>query len=209
MDKHLLQAAIALAAVLALTACSSEAPKTETKATEAPKEPAAPTEPVLAKTAFYEMYRPARSWSTDVEILSFASSEVPGYKNADGKAAMWTAVFVSPSLNQARTVTYSIAEHGTVPKGVDMGGAERWSGPTPKSQPFAITDFQINSDAAYQAALPKAESFVKTHKDKPVSFLLGKSAKFSSPVWYVLWGDQKLGYSVFVNATTGQVMPGK
>ena len=62
MDKHLLKAAVTLVAVLALTACS-EAPTTETKS-EAKKEPAAPTEPVPAKTAYYEMYRPARTWAT-------------------------------------------------------------------------------------------------------------------------------------------------
>src|SRR5579884_1431206 len=205
MDKLLLKAATACAAVLMLTACSSEAPKSEAKATEAPKEPAAPAEPVLAKTSFYEMYRPARNWSTDVLVLSLASSEGKGFKIADGKAAMWTAVFVSPSKNEARTVTYSITDHDNVSKGVNMGGSQRWSGPTPKSQPFQTVDFQINSDAAYQAAVPKAESFLKAHKDKPVSFLLGKSSKYATPVWYILWGDQKLGYAVFVNATTGQV----
>lgn len=210
MDKHLLKAATVLAAVLIMTACSSEAPKTETKATEAPKEPAFPTEPVAAKTAFYEMYRPTRQWATDVEILSMASSDVPGVKVADGKAPMWTAVFVSPSLNEDRTVTYSIADHDNVPKGVNMNPAERWSGPTPKSQPFATVDFQTNSDAAFETALPKAkEAFLKTHPNKAVSFLLGKNAKFANPVWYILWGDNKLGYSVFVNATTGQLMPGK
>ena len=205
MDKHLLKAAAALAAVLALTACS-EAPKTDTKTEEAKKEPPAPTEPVLAKTAFYEMYRPARSWATDLLVLSLTSSAIEGIKNEEGKAAMWTVVFVSPSRNEARTVTYSVADHGSVQKGVTMGGAQRWSGPTPKSQPFQTTDFQINSDDAYKTALPKAAAFVKQHPDKPVWFLLGKQAKFPGPAWYVQWGDTKMGYAVYVNATTGDVM---
>ena len=205
MDKISVKAATAFAAVLMMTACSSEAPKTETKATEAAK-PAVPTEPVLAKAAFYEMYYPAHSWASDLLVLSLTSNDVKGYKIEDGKAAMWTAVFVSPSRNEARTVTYSIIEHDNIPKGVNMGGAERWSGPTPKSQPFQTVDFQINSDAAYQTALPKAESALKAHKGLPVSFLLGKSAKFPTPVWYIQWGDQKLGYAVFVDATTGKVM---
>jgi len=206
MDKHLLKAAAALAAVLAFTACS-EAPKTETKTEEAKKEPPAPTEPVPAKTAFYEMYRPARSWATDLLVLSLTSNEVEGFKNEEGKAAMWTAVFVSPSKNEARTVTYSITDHGSVTKGVTMGGSERWSGQTPKSQPFQTTDFQINSDDAYKTALPKAASFLKQHPDKPVSFFLGKQAKFPGPAWYVLWGDTtKMGYAVYVSATTGEIM---
>src|ERR1051326_4416362 len=206
MDKHLLKAAAAVAAILALSACSSEAPKTETKTEEAKKEPPAPTEPVPAKTAFYEMYRPARSWATDLLVLSLASNEVEGFKNEGGKAAMWTAVFVSPSRNEARTVIYSIADHGNVNKGVTMAGSQRWSGPTPKSQPFQTTDFQINSDDAYKTALPKAAAFLKQHPEKPVSLFLGKQAKFPGPEWYVLWGDGRMGYAVYANATTGDIV---
>jgi hypothetical protein len=205
MDKHFLKTAAVFAAVLAMTACS-DAPKTETKTEEAKKEPPAPTEPVPAKTAFYEMYRPARSWATDLQVLSLTSGEIEGFKNTDGKAAMWTVVFVSPSRNEARTVTYSIADHGTVQKGVTMAGAARWSGPAPKSQPFPTTDFQVNSDEAYKTALPKAASFLKQHPDKPVWLFLGKQAKFPGPAWYVQWGDTKMGYAVYVNATTGDVM---
>lgn len=205
MDKLLLKTAIAVAAVLAMTACS-EAPTTETKTAEAPKEPPAPTEPVAAKTAFYEMYRPARTWSTDVLVLSLTSNDVEGFKNTEGKAAMWTAVFVSPSRNEARTATYSIVDHGTTHKGVTMEGSERWSGPTPKSQPFPVTDFQINSDDAYKTALPKAAAFIKQHPDKPVAYFLGRQARFPAPAWYVLWGDTKMGYAVYVNALTGAVM---
>lgn len=205
MDTHVLKAAAALVAVLAMTGCT-EAPKTETKTEEVKQEPAIPTTPIAAKTAFYEMYRPARSWATDLLVLSLTSNELQGYKNEDGKAAMWTAVFVSPSLNQARTVTYSIADSGNVQKGVTMAGAERWSGPTPKSQPFQTTDFQINSDAAYATALPKAAAFIKAHPGKPVWMFLGKQAKFLAPAWYVQWGDTKLGYAVYVNATTGEIM---
>lgn len=205
MDKNLLKAAAVLAAVLSFTACS-DAPKTETKAEEAKKEPPAPTEPVLAKTAFYEMYRPARTWATDIQVLSLTSDDVEGFKVSEGKAAMWTAVFVSPSKNEARTAVYSINDHGTVHKGVTLEGSQRWSGATPNSAPFASTEFQINSDEAYQKALTKASSFAKQHPEKHVSLLLGKSSKFTTPVWYVLWGDKKLGYSVFVNATTGQVI---
>ena len=208
MDTHLLKAAAAFAAALVFTACS-EAPKTETKTEEAKKEPAAPAEPVAAKTAFYEMYRPARTWATDLQVLSLTSNEVEGFKNQEGKAAMWTAVFVSPSRSEARTVVYSIADNGNIHKGVTMQGAQRWSGPTPKSQPFPTSDFQTNSDDAYKTALPKAASFVKQHPDKPVWLLLGKQARFPGPEWYVQWGDSKLGYAVYVNAITGQIMPGK
>lgn len=205
MDKILLKAATALAAVLAMTACS-DSPTTETKTAEAKKEPAPPVEPVPAKTAYYEMYRPARTWATDVLVLSLTSNEVEGFKNTEGKAAGWTAVFVSPSRREARTVTYFIADNGTNHKGVTMTGAQRWSGATPKSEPFASNEFQVNSSDAYKTALPKAQAFLKQHPDKPVSLFLGKQSRFPGPEWYVLWGDPKLGYAVYVNATTGDIV---
>lgn len=211
MDKQLFITATLVAAVLALTACS-ESPKPgaiETKAgVETKKEPPKPPEPIAAQTAFYEMYKPARTWATDLLPLSLASNELPSLKNEGGKAAMWTAVFVSPSRREARTFFYSVVSEGeTVTKGVTVGGPQPWSGPTPKSRPFQTTEFVINSDAAYQAAFAKAEPWVKQHPDKTAAMYLGSSAKYPSPVWLVVWGTTKSGYAVYVDATTGIVNP--
>jgi len=210
MSKHVLVTAIAVGAALVMTACS-EAPKTETTAgPEAKQEAAAPTEPVLGKTAFYEMYKPARAWATDLLVLSLASGEVEGFKIQGGKAAMWTAVFVSPSKQAARTFTYAIVDQlPKVHKGVFEGGTESWTGSTKQSEPFQMAEIAYNSDAAEEAAAEKAASFLKKNPNKPLSFFLGKADRFPAPVWYVLWGDKKLGYSAFVNATTGKVMTGK
>lgn len=210
MSKHVLVTAIAVGAALVMTACS-EAPKTETKAEpEAKQEAPAPVEPVLGKAAFYEMYKPARAWATDLLVLSLASGEVEGFKIQGGKAAMWTAVFVSPSKQAARTFTYAIVDQlPKIHKGVFEGGMESWTGSTSQSEPFHMTDVAYNSDAAEQTAAEKAAAFLKKNPNKPLSFFLGKAARFPAPVWYVLWGDKKLGYSAFVNATTGKVMTGK
>src|SRR5581483_1467220 len=106
MNYRYKRSAIFFAAVLILTSCS-EAPKPA--AAESKKEaepPPQPSGPVSAKTAFYEMYKPARTWATDLLPLTLVSNEIPGIKNEGGKAAMWTAVFVSPSRREARTFTY-------------------------------------------------------------------------------------------------------
>jgi hypothetical protein len=209
MDNHLFTAAAALVAVLGLTACSTApTPTTESKTeTESPKQPAGPPQPVLAKTAFYEMYKPARTWAVDLLPLSLASNEIEGIQNEGGKAAMWTAVFVSPSRHEARTFSYSIADQGTtIRKGVNAGGSEPWSGPTTKSKPFQITEFAVDSDAAYQAAYEKGQAWVKKHPGKQVTLSLVSAARFPAPVWYVIWGNTKSGYAAFVNATTGLTM---
>src|SRR5580658_5966679 len=133
MDKNFLKAAFAVA-VLGLTACSSEPVKTtevKTDTDAAKKAPAGPPEPVLAKTAFYEMYTPAHAWAADMMPISLKSGEVAGVKNADGKAGVWIAVFGSPSQRMARTYTYSVAEQvPTIAKGVKAESPVAWAGAT-------------------------------------------------------------------------------
>src|ERR1700684_3849101 len=122
MDKNFLKAAFVVAAI-GLSACSSEPAKTSETKTDteaaATKAPAGPPEPVLAKTAFYEMYTPAHAWAADLLPISLKSGEVTGVKNAEGKAGVWIAVFGSPSQRMARTYTYSVADElPTYAKGV-------------------------------------------------------------------------------------------
>src|SRR5580704_16368243 len=113
MHKNLLMRSALVVAVLALTACSSEPAKTTEAKTDTDamkKAPAGPPEPVLAKTAFYEMYTPAHAWAADMVPISLKSGEVAGVKNAEGKAGVWIAVFGSASQHLARTYTYSVAD---------------------------------------------------------------------------------------------------
>jgi len=207
MDKYLLKTVAIAAASLALVACSSTpqpAATTETPAATAPPKPAGP---VTGKTAFYEMYKPARTWAADIQALSLSSGELPGIKNEDGKAAVWTAVFGSPSLRQARHFTYSIAAAGTFEKGVRADVPEAWSGANKNAMPFQNSDFTVDSDAAYKTVADKAADWLKDHADKKWTMTLGAAERFPAPVWLVLWGEQKSGgYQQFVNATTGEVL---
>jgi len=188
---------IALAAAAASVILAAVPPKIETGQA---------AQPVAAKTAFWEMYKPARAWAADLLVLSLESSEAAGVKNDAGKSGMWTAVFVSPGRQEARTFTYSVVANGNTPKGVSAGAAQRWTGSTPQSQAFRAGDFSIDSDAAYQSALAKAGAWVKQHPNKPVALSLGSASRFSVPVWYVMWGSKTSGYAVFVNAMSGAVI---
>lgn len=204
---RLLATAAAAAAVLFLGACSQAPAPTETKAEAAAKEPPAPAGPVTAKTAFYEMYKPARAWAPDFALLSMASKEVPGVASEGGKYGAWTAVFVSPSRNEAHTYTYSVAASGsTIHKGVDDEGAQAWSGPTNASRPFQTMDWTVDSDAAYQTAAGKAEDWLKKHPGKIPAFTLANASRFPTPVWYILWGTKTSGYASLISASTGSVV---
>ncbi len=201
--------ALLAAAALLLTACSGT-PEATTKS-EQTKEAAAPPQPAAALSAYYAMYKPARAWATDLLPLSLTRGDVPGVENQGGKAGMWIAVFVSPSLRQARTLTWAAADSGTeIHKGVSIGGSEGWSGATPQSQPFQNTEILIDSDAAYKTAAEDADAWLKKNPDKKLNvFTLVSASRFPAPVWYLQWGDKKSGYAAFVNATTGDVIKGK
>jgi hypothetical protein len=212
MDKNLLTKAALVVAVLGLAACSSEPAKTTEAKTDtdtAKKAPAGPPEPVLAKTAFYEMYTPAHAWAADMMPISLKSGEVAGVKNSDGKAGVWIAVFGSPSQRMARTYTYSVADElPTYSKGVRAESPEAWAGPTTAVETFQTSDFTIDSDAAYKTAAGKAADWLKEPENatKPVSMTLGAAARFPAPVWYVLFGNSKSGFVALVSATTGSVI---
>ncbi len=206
MSRHCAKAVAAIALLL-MTACS-EPSKTENAKTES----SAPANPVSGKTAFWDMYKAAYNWSKDMVPLKLESKELPGVKNQDGKAGMWSATFGSSQKHQAVVITYAVAAHPPdIYKGIQVDHPIPWSGPSRDVSPFQTSDFSTDSDAAYKTAMGQADSWLKQHPDKQASLLLGNNpSRFSAPVWYVLWGDSKSGYGVFVNAKTGEVAkPGK
>jgi hypothetical protein len=207
MNNKILLTATATLAALVLSACS-EAPKpTAQVATEAKKEPAKAPEAVTAQRAFYELYKPARVWATDLLALSVVSGEVPNIKNEDGKAGLWTAIFVSPSRKEARSFTYAVADSGgDYRKGVNVSNALLWGGATKTSKPFSNHEFAVDSDAAYKAAFEKAAGWLKKHPNQKATFRLGNASRFPAPVWYIMWGTTKNGYAALVNATTGAIV---
>jgi hypothetical protein len=153
------------------------------------------------------MYTPAHAWAPDLLPLSLASADVTGVKSADGKAGAWTAVFVSPSLHQARSYSYSVVDQlPTFSKGVKAEAAVPWAGPAAAAAPFQTTDFTVDSDAAFKTASDKAGTWVKDHPDKPLTMALGYATRFPGPVWYFLWGTAKDGFAVYISATSGSII---
>jgi hypothetical protein len=197
-----------LVAALALTACSG--PEITASSNKEPEkaESAAPAVPVTAKTAFWEMYKPAHAWAADMLPLTIEAKTVPGIKNEDGKAAMWEATFGSPSLKAYSKFTYSVAAHPPdIRKGVSASAAVPWAGATHDALPFQSSEFAIDSDEAYKTAVAKAGPWIKDHPDVALNTIsLGAASRFPGPVWYFLWGDKKLGFFQLVSASTGMAL---
>lgn len=198
--------AIALVALMTLT-CGQALPLFGGDTKPAASNPAPSPEAVAAKTAFWEMYKMAHTWAADLVPLTLESKQLAGTRYGGGKYVMWTATFGSLKLHQARKFIYSgIAKAPDVRKGVVVGNPLPWAGPTRDALPFDTGEFAVDSDAIYNTAYAQASTWVKAHPDKDVSLSLGNAARFSGPVWYVLWGDTKSGYAVFVNAKSGVVV---
>lgn len=205
---------LALAGVAALSAlltgCSrSKAPAAATQEAPAQESLSAPAGPVAAKDAFYPMYKAARAWAPDVEVLRLTEKTLAGYKNEGGKAAMWEAVFASPSKGTYRTFTYSIADvpSAMIYKGVNGGLELPWGGATRDSMPVDLSQFNTDSDAAYQAAAIDAGEWLKKNPTKELAVLeMGDTYKFPVPVWYIMWGSKTDGYAAWVDASSGKVL---
>ena len=207
MGRKALFAAIAGAVVIVMSACSKGPQTTAKVETEAKQEQPKAPEAVAARTAFFQMYKPARAWATDLLTLTLKSGEVPNVKNEEGRAGLWTAVFVSPSRHEARTFSYAVADSGAdLRKGINVSDKQTWNGATPSSKAFVNAEFSVDSDAAYKAASQKAAGWLKTHPTAKVAFVLGSSSRFPGPVWYIMWGTSKNGYVAYVDASTGAVV---
>jgi hypothetical protein len=202
--KYVFVNAVVFSALLGMTACS-EPPKTteKTDATE-PKKEDGPPKPVSAKTAYWEMYTPARAWSTDMMPIGLKNVEVEGMPADGGLAYSWTAAFVSASKHEVRTYYYAtVSKPPLILKGVKADSPLPWAGPAAEAMPFQTSDFSIDSDAAFKTAAEKGDAWLKKHPGKTPAMSLGYATRYPSPVWYVLWGDKKDGYAGFVNATSG------
>lgn len=196
------------ATVLLLSSCSSTTKPVGSDTTEKAAEPSGPPQPVTAKTALWPMYTSARSWSTDCVIVKYTRKELTGVPNEGGSAGLWEATFVSPSRGQYRVYSYAVAGNPPAPyKGVSTSAALPWSGFTRDVMPIQVSEMHVDSDAVYTAAQADAAAWLKKHADKPLNtFQLGEAYQFGTPVWLLMWGDNKNGYRVFVSAADGKVM---
>lgn len=209
MRKSIAFAGLAATAALLMAGCAGSASAPAAKNAPEPSTVSAATpEIVSAKTAFWPMYKAARGWAQDVVLIRLTAKPLPGFKNEAGKAALWEAAFGSPSLHQYRIFTDSIASAPpNVFKGVTGGLAMAWGGETRDAMAIDLSQFNVDSDAAYQTGAGLAGDWLKKNPNKELaSFDIGQNYRFQGPVWYLQWGDKKAGYSALVDANSGKVL---
>src|SRR2546423_434811 len=193
-------AAKTFALLITLAACSDMPDKK--------KEAEKPAEPVTGRFALHQMYVGARAWSPDIQIRNLESIHLSEVKAPGGKAGAWRATFVSTTLQQSRTYTYSVINASpTLRKGVY---SENPLSGTGSGRSFPLAALQRDSDEAYEKAL-KAKGAAEYDRKNPgmnIMLLLAMNPQFPDATWRVIWGESvsSSSFSVVVDASTGQVL---
>lgn len=192
--------------VLFTAGCSSQ-PEKAKEPTAAKKEAVKKeSEFETGRAAFQRMYVSARTWSPDAQPVRLESrphAEDPG----DGKAGIWSAVFVSASKQAVRNYQWSgiVAEGSET--GVSPGSSDYWSPANASTRPFDQNYLKTDSDKALAVALKKGgDALVKKDAKQPIKYMLFFDAAKSRLLWRVSFGnsqnDAKL--NVLVNASNGE-----
>ena len=184
-------------AVAVLAGCGTEPAKpVKPVAVEAPK-------PITGRSAFYRMFPAARQWAADAQGIQLRSIHLEEVQGAPGTAGAWQAMFVSASLHQSKTFTWSaIDAPGNLKQGVFPGDKGDFNGKIEQALPFFNQALHIDSDEAFKSLN------VPAVKGEPINFLLEFTSRFPDLTWRVMWGESvgSASKSGFVDATTGQVV---
>ena len=148
-------------------------------------------EPVTGQSALFKMYGKARTWAPDAQVFKVSNVPLADVPAPPGKSGAWQASFTSASLGKMQNYSYSVAEEENVHKGVFSLGEQSWSGSSGSNTAFDIRAASIDTDAAYKTADAQAGDYDQKHPNMPITFLLEKTNKFSTPVWRVIWGESR------------------
>jgi hypothetical protein len=200
---HYAAIGVGIAALLAMAGCSGEVEEANPAAKQEPKA----VEPVTGQTGLFEMYKVARTWAADLQILEVQSMSIESEKAVPAKAYAWTAQFYSPGKQVARTYTYAVEEFSqTLHEGVRAGGEEAYNPATAPNGPFLINGVKIDTPDALKTAMVEGKDYASKHPDLPIVFILERPNQFSHPAWRVVWGASTgvSNFSIYVDATTGK-----
>jgi hypothetical protein len=182
-----------------LGACGSSS------APEAKKEAPAVV-PVSGLHALYQMYTASKAWAPDAQIYKLTSVPVDGVTLLPGKAAAWQVTLISPSLLQSRTYTFSVIDaSASLPKGIDSGKPESWSGGQRSNHPFLIAAAKIDSDQAFEVASKKGAEYSAKNPGMKITYQLEQNSTYNNAAWRVIWGESagSSSFSILVDASSG------
>lgn len=194
------------AALLGLTGCSSDPAPAPAKQAEQKAAPA----PVSGLTAIFEIYKVARTWAPDAQVLDLETINIDSVKPEPGKSGAWRGTLVSPSKKSKRVFTYCVVEESaTLHKDVFAQTEEPYV-KAPLSNSFTIQDVRTDTIAALATAKKEkaVEEFEKKTPNSPMTYRLEWTNSTVQPAWRVVWGRSvaTAGMSVYISAVDGKYL---
>jgi hypothetical protein len=177
--------------------------------TSQPTQPAQQPKPAELQTGrhiFQQLYVAAHGWASDVQPVRLQSQVAPGNKDRDGKAAIWTGYFASPSQRGLKFYTWSGIDAPDFPeRGITPGPLDTYNPSNSSTAVFDVRFLKIDSDEAYQVAQKHGgEKALEKNPDLPVFYVLDWNRATNELIWHVVYGssrgDAKL--TVDVDAST-------
>lgn len=206
---------LALSIGLGLVSCSSSSINGKNSNESVSKPVAKPADAETGRMVLQRLYTTSRGWASDTEPVRIESQN---YKHTgadsagaptgqDGKAALWRAIFASPSRHLMKTYMWSGLTGPDVTPGITPGSEDSFSAGNSSTQPFQWAYLKTDSDQALQIAQKHGGAAqLKKDPNLPVNYSLQWNSHQDILEWHVLYGNSTNApdLSVVVDATTGK-----
>jgi hypothetical protein len=197
-------AALLVALLALLSACSSESSKPEETAKPEAKGP----ELITGRSAFQKVYIAARGWKPDAKPYRLEATATSDGNGHDGKWAVWRGSFASVIQRSVKSYTWSgSAADGAPARGVNPGIEDSYSPSNSSTQVFDIAFLKIDSDQALETAQKHGgDKVLEKAPDTPVIYICDWNHNTNELIWHVVYGSNREGakLTVAVNASTGE-----
>lgn len=195
--------AILLAALAMLLACDSNTPKTP--ATKA--EPKAP-ELLTGRAAFQKVFIAARNYAADVKPFRIESTPTTDGNGQDGKSAVWSASFASPTQHGVKPFIWSGSNAPDAPsRGVSPGNEDVYNPGNASTQIFDVAFLKVDSDQAFTVAQKHGgDKILEKDPSTAVIYVCDWNHNTNELVWHIIYGSARdsAKLTIAVNASTGE-----
>ena len=174
-----------LIGLVLLAGCSSNQP--------AEKPQPKPTEFQTGRPIFQQLYVAAHGWARDAQPIRLQSQVTPGDKDRDGKSAVWSGYFGSPSLRGVKSYTWSGTDAPDFSeRGITPGSLDTYNPSNTSMSIFDVRFLKIDSDQAFAVAQKHGgEKIIEKNLDTPISYILDWNQQANKLSWHVIYGPSR------------------